>query len=102
MISRGLRMALLVMFFVSPKNSYSQIKLPAFFTDNMVLQQKTMASIWGTDKPNTHLTVRGSWNETATTVADSKGKWKVKVKTPEAGGPYTLTIEGSTCLFLKM
>ena len=75
--------------------SYSQIKTPALFSDNMILQQKTMASVWGTDTPNTEIKVTGNWNESATTKSDENGKWKVKLKTPEAGGPYTLKIQGS-------
>ncbi|MDF1548972.1 MAG: sialate O-acetylesterase [Bacteroidales bacterium] len=67
----------------------------------MVLQQKTMASVWGTDKPNTSITITGSWDESATTKTDKAGKWKVKLKTPEAGGPYFLTIEGSNKVVLK-
>jgi len=97
MIKLGLA-ALLILF---ASVSYSQIKLPAFFSDNMVLQQKTMASVWGADKPNTKVTVTGSWNESTTTETDRDGKWKVKVKTPEAGGPYSLSVEGSNKLILE-
>jgi len=31
---------------------FSQLSLPAIFTDNMVLQQKTDAPIWGKALPN--------------------------------------------------
>lgn len=96
-----MRLAALILLFVCANNAFSQINLPAFFSDNMVLQQKTMASVWGTDKPNTTITVKGSWNESATTKTDEAGKWKVKVKTPEAGGPYSLTIKGSNKLVLQ-
>ena len=37
--------------------------IPAdYFTDNMVLQQKTNAAIWGTDKSGHTVTVTTSWN----------------------------------------
>ncbi|WP_242094489.1 sialate O-acetylesterase [Aestuariivivens sediminicola] len=75
---------------------FAQLELPPLFNDHMVLQQKEMVSIWGTDHPNTAITVVGSWNESATTTADANGKWKVKLKTTEAGGPYTLTVQGSS------
>lgn len=101
LILKELRLALIVIFFLCANNSYSQIKLPAFFADNMVLQQKSMASVWGTDEPNTNISIKGNWNESATTKTDKNGKWKVKVKTPEAGGPYSLTIEGSDTLVLE-
>ena len=96
-----MRFALLMLLFVSVNDTYAQIRLPAFFSDNMVLQQETMASVWGTDKPNTAITVTGSWNESAAATTDNNGKWKVKIQTPGAGGPYSLTIEGSNTLVLK-
>jgi len=67
----------------------------------MVIQQKTKASIWGEDTPNTKVVVFSSWEERVETLADNKGKWKVKLTTPQAGGPYTVTIEGSEKVVLK-
>ena len=81
--------------------SFSQVVLPALFSDNMVLQQKSMASVWGKDKPLQAITVTGNWSTSITTQTDKDGKWQVKIKTPEAGGPYTLTIKGSTEIVLK-
>ncbi|WP_242155644.1 sialate O-acetylesterase [Aestuariivivens sediminis] len=74
---------------------YSQLEMPPLFKDHMVLQQQEMVSIWGTDQPHTTIRVAGSWNESASTTTDNKGKWKVKLQTPEAGGPYSVSIEGS-------
>lgn len=81
--------------------SLAQMQIPSFFSDNMVLQQKTKASIWGEDTPNTKVVVFSSWEERVETLADNKGKWKVKLTTPQAGGPYTVTIEGSEKVVLK-
>lgn len=66
--------------------------LPAFFADHMVLQQQMEVPIWGKATPGTTVTVAASWGNTATTVANHEGKWKVKIKTPTAGGPYSLTV----------
>lgn len=64
------------------------------FTDNMVLQQKANAAIWGTDKPGKTVTVTTSWNSRRyMVVTDDAGNWKVKVATPSYGGPYTLTFD---------
>lgn len=81
--------------------SLAQMQIPSFFSDNMVIQQKTKASIWGEDTPNTKVVVFSSWEERVETLADNKGKWKVKLTTPQAGGPYTVTIEGSEKVVLK-
>lgn len=64
------------------------------FTDNMVLQQKTNAAIWGTDKPGITVTVATSWNNKKyMVVTDTAGNWKVKVATPSYGGPYSITFD---------
>jgi sialate O-acetylesterase len=75
--------------------SFAQTKLPSFFSNNMVLQQNEKVSIWGTDNPGTVIAVSGSWGSEGIAVADKAGKWKVKIKTPVAGGPYTVTVKGS-------
>ncbi len=75
--------------------SFSQTKLPAFFSDSMVLQQQTEAAIWGNDKPKTTIVVKGSWGKSSSTITDETGKWKLKILTPTAGGPFTLVIRGS-------
>lgn len=74
---------------------YAQTKLPSFFGDNMVLQQKDSVTIWGTDVSNRVITVTGSWGSSAHVTADVKGQWRVKLATIQAGGPYTVTIKGS-------
>ena len=71
----------------------AQITLQPMFSDNMVLQQKTSAPIWGETKPGKQVTVTTSWNKHHyTTTADRNGHFKVNVETPKAGGPYTITI----------
>ncbi|MCX7984119.1 MAG: glycosyl hydrolase family 2 [Bacteroidetes bacterium] len=66
------------------------------FQDNMVLQQHTNVAVWGKGTPGMKVDVCGSWGKSASTVVQSDGKWKVKLKTPRAGGPYELTVHGGT------
>ena len=82
-------------------NATGQTKLPSFFGDHMVLQQQTNAAIWGLDNPNTKITVTGSWGEEQITTSNDEGKWKTFLKTPKAGGPYTVKINGSTSVQLE-
>lgn len=79
---------------------HAQVQLPNFFGDHMVLQQQAVA-IWGKDKPGAKISVTGSWGKKANTVADADGKWKVKIQTPAAGGPYNLKVKGSNEVQLK-
>ncbi len=71
------------------------IKLPSLISDNMVLQQKTDARIWGNANPNHKIIITPGWGNTLTVKAGDDGKWLAVVPTPEAGGPYIIKIEGS-------
>jgi sialate O-acetylesterase len=58
----------------------------------MLLQQKTNAKIWGKANPGSKISVSTGWNSVSKTVTGKDGKWSVILDTPEAGGPYTITI----------
>lgn len=80
----------------------AEVRLPAFFGDNMVLQQQSDARLWGWAAPNKKVTVKASWSEqTYATRADKEGRWKIEVPTPEAGGPYEVTISDGEALTLS-
>lgn len=75
---------------------HAQLKVASVLGDNMVLQRNTEVNIWGKTLPNQNITVKTAWNKTSTrTTADEKGNWIVKVKTTQAGGPYTIDINSS-------
>lgn len=72
---------------------HAAIKLPALFSDNMMLQQQSNAPIWGWADKNQNIKVKTSWDAKVYAVkADKDGKWKIALKTPVAGGPYTITV----------
>lgn len=61
--------------------------------DNMVLQRNSEVKLWGKAGANQKLNIVVGWsNEKISTTANDKGEWLVKVKTTEAGGPYTISI----------
>ncbi len=83
-------------------NAYAEVKLPALFSDGMVLQQKSGAAIWGWAGAGNKVTVIPGWDgKRYTTTAEPSGKWKVEVLTPAAGGPYEITISDGKSIKLK-
>ncbi|MDR1737702.1 MAG: sialate O-acetylesterase [Candidatus Symbiothrix sp.] len=73
--------------------SRAEIRLPQVFTDNMVLQRQTDAPIWGKAAPNSEVTIAPSWDSLIFRVpTNGNGQWTTKIKTPDAGGPYTIAI----------
>ena len=80
----------------------AEIVLPAIFGDNMVLQQKTNAAIWGKASPGNNVEIITSWdNNRYNTRAGADGSWRITVKTPSAGGPYEITISDGQMLKLS-
>lgn len=80
--------------FIFLSKAFSAIKLPYFFSDNMVLQQQAKPLIWGWSKAGSKVTLTTSWNKKQYAVtANEKGKWKTNIATPSAGGPYSITIK---------
>jgi sialate O-acetylesterase len=92
----------LVLFILLPYFVKADIRLPYFFSDNMVLQQQTNAAIWGWAKPGSTVQIMTSWNKRKYTApADAEGKWKTKIATPAAGGPYEITISDGSPVTIK-
>ena len=85
-----------------PYAAKANVSLPAIFGDHMVLQQNAEVTIWGWAKPNEEVKVRGSWDQQEVkTVANNLAQWQLKLKTPAAGGPYSITIQGYNTLVLE-
>ena len=81
----------------------ADVKLPAIFSDNMVLQQQSQVAVWGWAKPNTNVSVTGSWNKKSYNAkSDATGYWRVKIATPTAGfTPYTLTVSDGKAVTIR-
>jgi sialate O-acetylesterase len=82
----------------------ANVRLPAVIGDNMVLQYKTQAPIWGWAEPGEKITVQGSWDSKAVeAIAGTDGKWSVKLATLEASstGPHTVTVKGKNEIVIK-
>ena len=80
----------------------AKVKLPQFFSDNMVLQQQTECNIWGTTDQGKDIIIITSWdNEEYLAKTDKEGHFEIKVKTPEAGGPFNIAFsDGEELLVL--
>jgi sialate O-acetylesterase len=85
----------LISFLITVK-SFSQLRLPAVISSGMVLQQNDSVALWGWGYNGQPVKITGSWNNnTASTAVTNHGNWSIKIKTPAAGGPYTLRINSA-------
>jgi sialate O-acetylesterase len=75
----------------------AELTLPEIIGDNMVLQQRSDAKLWGWAAPGKEVAVTTSW--TGKTVikskADKYGRWEISVPTAEASfQPQSITVNG--------
>ncbi len=92
---------LFVLLIFLAQNCFAKVWLPSVISDNMVLQRNATVTIWGWSTETIEpITVTGSWDHVEVTENAYQGKWSVQLSTPEAGGPYTVTIQGHDTITL--
>ena len=80
----------------------ANVSLPNIFGDNMVLQRNSEVKIWGWGNPKEEIKLVSSWNNQEYKVtANNQAQWELKIKTPEAGGPFRISIKGYNEVVLK-
>ena len=93
---------LIIALFLFIINSSAQLRIPAILSSGMVIQQNDSVMIWGWDNPGAKVFISTSWNNrTDSTVVNNRANWKIKVQTPAAGGPFTITLNGSSKIILN-
>lgn len=92
-----LRRCYLLVILMTALSAKAQLKMPAIFGDNMLLQQNTEVNLWGWADKKRDVTITPSWiKQTYKTKADEQGKWSIKIPTPKAGyETYTITVSDS-------
>lgn len=80
--------------------SKAEVKLPQLIGDHMVLQRNVKLKIWGWAAFGERVTV--SFNgKKVSTVTSKDNKWLIILPAMQAGGPYTMTIQGSNKISLN-
>jgi sialate O-acetylesterase len=92
------RLAALLVLCAAP--AWADVRLPALFSDHMVLQQGQKNRVWGSADPGEDviITIAG---QRQTAKANEKGKWQVTLDALPVGGPYSLSITGKNKLAIE-
>lgn len=69
----------------------STLRLPAVFSEHMVLRAGHSNAIWGWAAPGAHVTVTFG-ADAKTAAADATGRWQLELAKIPAGGPYRLSV----------
>ena len=79
-----------------------QIRLPNVLSSNMVLQRNATVQLWGWASPGEKIKVFIPWSNTTDSVVTTRdATWNLSVKTPAAGGPYTITLQSRNIIRLE-
>lgn len=76
------------------------VTLPYLIADRMVVQRGLPVHIWGKADPGEIVAVAFRGNQRRST-ADALGRWSVHLPPGDAGGPFEMTVRGSTAHTLK-
>jgi len=71
----------------------AEVKLPAIFSDHMVLQGNQPTNIWGWAEPDEKVRVKIAEREVETRASED-GQWQVELPSLPPGGPYRLVVKG--------
>ena len=77
------------------QDARAEIRMPQVFGSHMVLQRDKPIIIWGWANPGETVTVQLG-KKSKSTQANERGEWKVTLPAMAAGGPFTLTVSGSS------
>jgi len=87
-------------FLTAPAWLQADVKVPALFTDQMVLQREHANPLWGWADPGEEVHVVIAQRQAKKTKADEDGKWRVVLDPLPAGGPHKIVIEGKNRLVI--
>jgi sialate O-acetylesterase len=87
----------LAIIFLLTFHANAEVSLPKLFSSHMVLQREMPIHIWGSADPEEKIAV-DFHSLTASTSADSTGRWSVYLPAQSAGGPFTLAIHATNTL----
>lgn len=73
--------------------TFAELKLPAMFSDSMVIQRDQPVKVWGWATAGSKIDV-AIGNQKQSAKADDSGKWSTNLTALPAGGPHTLTVTG--------
>ncbi len=95
----GLTMGL-VLGVLAATAAQAEVKLPALFSDHMVLQREQPIHIWGQAAPGEVVSVSLS-DQPVAARADKEGKWKAMLPAHAAGGPFTMTVKAGNTITIR-
>ncbi|MEX2212755.1 MAG: sialate O-acetylesterase [Phycisphaeraceae bacterium] len=97
---RNTRIVALITCLVAVHAAQAEVKLPAIFGSNMVIQRDREIPVWGWADAGEAVTVEFA-GQTKETQADAKGTWRVALDAVKVGKPLILRVTGRNTIELS-
>jgi len=95
-----LRVAAVLMLLCNSGLVRSEVKLPAIFTDHMVLQRGEPVPVWGTAGPHEKITVLLG-EHAVSALASQNGEWQVLLPAMDVGDPMDMKVSGRNTVVIS-
>ena len=80
----------------------ANVRLPNIIGSHMVLQQNSNIKLWGWSAPAEKISIKVSWDTITYKIIGSRdATWMTNIKTPNAGGPHSIIIQGENTINLE-
>ncbi len=86
--------------FFHPLTAKADVKLPALFSDHMVLQRDMLVPVWGWADAGESVTVTIA-GQSKSTKADASGQWSIKLDKLASGGSSTMVVKGNNTITIQ-
>lgn len=93
-----MKQTLLLLLFLVPMLQ-ADVRLPAVFGSDMVLQRNQPVPVWGFSAPEETVSVSIN-GQLHRTVASAEGRWRVTLDPMAEGGPFDMTVRGANTVRL--
>lgn len=80
--------------------AHAEVRLPALFSDHMVLQQETPVPVWGWAMAGEKVEVSIA-GQVQSTTAGTDSKWQVKLAPLKSAQPLEMTVKGTNTITVK-
>jgi sialate O-acetylesterase len=86
---------------LSPHSLRAEVRLPAIFSEHMVLRKAEAVPVWGQANPGEHVRVSLD-GKAADAAADASGNWRVELNLKDCGaGPFEMTVQGNNRVVIQ-
>lgn len=90
----------LFLFSILAFPSRAEVRLPALFSDHMVVQRERPIPVWGWAAPGEEVVVQLNGQHVSAQTSE-QGAWSVQLPALPAGGPYELTVRGGNQITIR-